>query len=100
MCINYDIIHQLIKNPLQPSGRYDFIKKLSRRGTVMKSKKEIKLCLDLQNSRDKNIYQAIKDFGENHDISNELEALKEFMLYLHFLGADIVALNEKIKGLS
>jgi len=66
----------------------------------MKSKKEIKLCLDLENPQDKNIYEGIKDFGEKHEIKDESKALKAFMLYLHFLGADIVALNEKIKGLS
>jgi len=66
----------------------------------MKATKEIKLCLDLENSRDKNIYKAITGFGENHDIKDESEALKAFILYLHFLGEDIVAINEKIKGLS
>ena len=66
----------------------------------MKSTKEIKLCLDLENQRDKNIYQAITDFGKNHEIKDESEALKAFLLYIHFLGSDIVALNEKIKGLS
>ena len=65
----------------------------------MKSKKEIKLCLNLENPQDKNIYRGIKDFGKNHDIKDDSKALKAFMLYLHFLGADIVALNEKIKGL-
>jgi hypothetical protein len=66
----------------------------------MKATKEIKLYLDLENKRDKNIYKAITDFGENHDIKDESKALKAFILYLHFLGEDIVAINEKIKGLS
>ena len=66
----------------------------------MKATKEIKLYLDLENPRDKNIYKAITAFGENHDIKDESEALKAFILYLHFLGEDIVAINEKIKGLS
>ena len=66
----------------------------------MKSLKEIKLILDLGNERDRNIYKAIMDFGIGHEIEDESEALKAFMLYLHFLGADIVSLNEKIKGLS
>ena len=66
----------------------------------MKSIKEIKLCLDLENKRDKNIYKALTDFGERHDIKDESEALKAFILYIHFLGEDIVAINEKIKGLS
>jgi hypothetical protein len=68
--------------------------------TVMKATKEIKLYLDLENKRDKNIYKAITAFGENHDIKDESDALKAFILYLHFLGEDIVAINEKIKGLS
>ena len=68
--------------------------------TVMKSTKEVKLFLDLENQRDKNIYKAITDFGKNHDIKDESEALKAFILYLHFLGEDIVAINEKIKELS
>ena len=62
--------------------------------------KEIKLCLDLENKRDKNIYKAITDFGRTHEIKNETEALKAFILYLHFLGEDIVAINKKINGLS
>jgi hypothetical protein len=66
----------------------------------MKATKEIKLCFDLENPRDKNIYKAITDFGENHDIKDESEALKAFILYIHFLGEDIVSINEKIKGLS
>ena len=66
----------------------------------MNSTKEIKLCLDLENKRDKNIYKAITAFGGNHDIKDESEALKAFILYIHFLGEDIVAINEKIKGLS
>ena len=66
----------------------------------MKSIKEIKLILDLGNLRDRNIYKEIMAFGESHDIEDESEALKAFMLCLHFLGADIAALNEKIKGLS
>ena len=61
--------------------------------------KEIKLLLDLDDKRDNNIYIAIKDFGKKHDITDESEALKSFMLYLHFLGVDIKALNEKIKDL-
>ena len=77
------------------------LSKLKQDGeTVMKATKEIKLCLDLENKRDKNIYKAITAFGENHDIKDESEALKAFILYLHFLGEDIVAINEKIKGLS
>ena len=66
----------------------------------MKSTKEIKLFLDLENQRDKNIYKAITDFGKNHDIKDESEALKAFILYIYFLGEDIVTINEKIKGLS
>ena len=66
----------------------------------MKSIKEIKLIPDLGNLRDRNIYKEIMAFGESHDSEDESEALKAFMLYLHFLGADIAALNEKIKGLS
>ena len=66
----------------------------------MNSTKEIKLLLDLEDERDKNIYKAIKDFGESHDIVDESEALKAFMIFIRFLGSDIVALNEKIKGLS
>ena len=77
------------------------LSKLKQDGeTVMKATKEIKLHLDLENKRDKNIYKAIAAFGENHDIKDESEALKAFILYLHFLGEDIVAINEKIKGLS
>jgi len=77
------------------------LSKLKQDGeTVMKATKEIKLYLDLENKRDKNIYKAITAFGENHDIKDESEALKAFILYLHFLGEDIVAINEKIKGLS
>jgi len=66
----------------------------------MKSTKEIKLCLDLENPRDKNFYKAITGFGENHDIKDESEALKAFILYIHFLGEAIVAIHEKIKELS
>ena len=66
----------------------------------MKETKEITLCLDLENKRDKNIYKAITGFGKSHDIADNSEALKAFILYLHFLGEDIVAINEKIKGLS
>ena len=66
----------------------------------MKSLKEITLILDLGTKRDRNIYKEIIAFGEGHDIEDESEALKAFMLYLHFLGADISALNEKIKGLA
>ena len=77
------------------------LSKLKQDGeTVMEATKEIKLYLDLENKRDKNIYKAITAFGENHDIKDESEALKAFILYLHFLGEDIVAINEKIKGLS
>ena len=77
------------------------LSKLKQDGeTVMKATKEIKLYLDLENKRDKNIYKAITAFGENHDIKDESDALKAFILYLHFLGEDIVAINEKIKGLS
>ena len=65
----------------------------------MKQTKEIKLCLNLKNKRDKNIYRTIVGFGKNHDIKDESEALKATILYLHFLGEDIVAINEKIKGL-
>ena len=66
----------------------------------MKATKEIMLYLDIENKRDKNIYKAITAFGENHGIKDESEALKAFILYIHFLGEDIVAINEKIKGLS
>ena len=77
------------------------LSKLKQDGeTVMEATKEIKLYLDLENKRDKNIYKAITAFGENHDIKDESDALKAFILYLHFLGEDIVAINEKIKGLS
>ena len=77
------------------------LSKLKQDGeTVMKATKEIKLYLDLENKRDKNIYKAITAFGENHDIKDESEALKAFILYIHFLGEDIVSINEKIKGLS
>ena len=77
------------------------LSKLKQDGeTVMEATKEIKLYLDLENKRDKNIYKAITAFGENHDIKDESEALKAFILYIHFLGEDIVSINEKIKGLS
>jgi hypothetical protein len=77
------------------------LSKLKQDGeTFMKSTKEIKLCLDLETPQDKNIYKAVTGFGENHNIKDESEALKAFILYLHFLGEDIVAINEKIKGLS
>jgi len=65
----------------------------------MKKLKEIKLCLDLENQRDQNIYQAVMDFAERHDMTDESEALKAFMLYTRFMGADIDALNKKITGI-
>jgi len=61
--------------------------------------KEIHLVLDMNNKRDKNIYNAIKDFGAKHRIDNESDALKSFMIYLHFIGTDIKALDKKIKDI-
>lgn len=63
----------------------------------MEKVKEITLKLDLNNKRDRNIYEAIIDFGKKHNIEDSSDALKAFMVFLHFLGADIKALNEKIK---
>ena len=63
----------------------------------MERKKELRLVLDLKNTRDRNILRAIIDFGKKHDIKDESEALKAFIVFLHFLGADIRALSEKIK---
>ncbi|MCX8044017.1 MAG: hypothetical protein N3B18_07835 [Desulfobacterota bacterium] len=63
----------------------------------MEQKKEVVLKLDMNNTRDRNIYNAIMDFGKKHNIEDESEALKSFIVFLHFLGADIRALSEKIK---
>ncbi len=56
----------------------------------------ITLCLDLANERDKNIYNHLKAFAEKRNITDESEALKAFMVYLHFLGCDMRALSDKI----
>ncbi len=66
----------------------------------MNQTKKITLFLDPEKKRDKNIYTAVKNFGKKHNITNDSEALKSFMLYLHFLSADNLALNDKIKDLS
>ncbi len=65
----------------------------------MKEIKEINLVLDMSIKRDKNIYNELKNFARKHRIDNESDALKSFMIYLHFIGADIKALDEKIKDL-
>jgi len=65
----------------------------------MEQIKEIVLKLNLNNSRDRNIYNAIMDFGKRHNIEDESDALKSFMVFLHFIGVDIKALSEKIKDL-
>ena len=66
----------------------------------MKTLKEITLCLDLENPRDKNIYEAIKTFGENHEIMDESEALKALMHYMRFFGADELKLIERAREAS
>jgi hypothetical protein len=68
--------------------------------TDMDQIKEIKLLLDLTNERDRNIYNKVKEFGTKHNIANESDALKSFIVFLHFLGCDIKALNKKIKELA
>jgi hypothetical protein len=65
----------------------------------MEQIKEILLKLNLNNSRDRNIYNAIMDFGKRHNIEDASDALKAFMVFLHFIGVDIKALSEKIKDL-
>jgi hypothetical protein len=66
----------------------------------MEQLKEIKLVLDLTSKRDLNIYNALLDFGKKHNIENESEALKSFIIFLHFVGADIKALSNKIKDIA
>lgn len=65
----------------------------------MKQTKEIKLLLDMANERDREIYEEIKKFEKKHHITNESDALKSFMIFLHFIGSDIRALDNKIKKL-
>ncbi len=66
----------------------------------MKELKEISLSLDLENLRDKNIYKAIKTFGENHEIRDESEALKALMHYMRFFGSDELTLFERAREAS
>jgi hypothetical protein len=61
--------------------------------------KEIKLVLDLENERDHNIFKAIKDFGKKHNIDDDSEALKSFIVFIHFIGSDMKSLGNKIKDL-
>lgn len=70
---------------------------VAARSFGMERIKELRLALDLENTRDRNIYNAIMDFGKRHNISDESDALKSFIVFLHFIGADIKALSEKIK---
>ena len=63
------------------------------------TKKEITLVLDLRKKRDNNIYWALKDFAKKNTIEDESEALKAFVVYLHFLAADVKAISEKVKYL-
>lgn len=66
----------------------------------MKELKELKLCLDLENQRDRNIYKAVTDFANKHDISDDSEALKAFMVFSHFMGADNEIIEDRITGIS
>jgi len=66
----------------------------------MKALKEITLSLNLENQRDKNIYEAIKTFGEKHDIMDESESLKALMHYMRFIGADELTLIERAQEAS
>ncbi len=65
----------------------------------MTGTKEIRLLLDLQDERDRKLYENVMAFARRHDITDESEALKAFMAYLHFLGVDMNALAAKIKDL-
>lgn len=62
-------------------------------------KKEITLVLDLRKKRDNNMYWTLKDFAKKHAIEDESDALKAFLVYVHFLAADVKAITEKVKYL-
>jgi len=63
----------------------------------MDQMQEIKLLLDMTNQEDRNILKAIKSFAERHGISDDSKALRAWIIYMHFVGCDEEALNDKVK---
>ncbi len=69
------------------------------RGNSMSTEKRITLILDMDNERDQKINNDSMAYAKKNAITDESEALKSFMMHLHFLGADMNKLSNKIKDL-
>jgi len=60
--------------------------------------KKIKLFLKTNNEHDNNIYNGIMKFAQKHNYNDESEALKAFIMFLHFNATDMNTLSHKIKN--
>jgi hypothetical protein len=65
----------------------------------MKAEKKLELVLNLDTTRDRKIYCDIQAFAKKHGIEDESDALKSFMMHLHFLAVDMNTLARKIQDL-